>query len=283
MTDLTLDHAPCPICGAPAKFAYDHPDAEIWRCTSCEHAFSRLDTVRVEEQYGSEYYEEEHKNWFLHPNTALFEWINQNIPPKATSLIDIGCGRGDFLRYTQAARPEMELVGVDLSPNMSLPGITYIQGDVMEMEMGRSYDTVVSLAAIEHIEDPLSFARHLRSLCAPNGKVIIMTINEASLLYRLARLARFFGVRMLFDRLYSAHHLHHFSIKSLRSLLVEAGLEVETVHQNNTPLAAVDLPPKLAPIRLPVLAVLGVIFALSRAVSMCLSQTMVSRPTGAPK
>lgn len=278
MTAASPDISLCPICGAPAKFAFDHPDLEVWRCTQCGHAYTRLDTVKTVEEYSVAYYEDEHKNWFENPHTALFEWIARAIPDDAKSVIDIGCGRGDFLRHLKTVRPELELVGIDLSPNDAEPGITYVQGDIMEMDVERQYDAVVSLAAIEHMEDPLSFARRLRDFCTPNGVIAVMTVNESGLLYTMARIARRLGVSLLFNRLYSAHHLNHFSVKSLKRLMNEAGMDVEHVHQHNSPLAAVDLPRKLAPVRWPVLGVLAVIFALGTLTSSCLSQTVIARP-----
>lgn len=277
MNDMTK-HETCAICGSPAEFAYRHPEADIWRCTGCTHAFTRQGTLRVQEDYGQQYYDTDHKNWFEHPDIALFNWIDRSIPASAKNLIDIGCGRGDFLRHIRRSRPDMALVGIDLSSNAPTAEFDYIQGDIMETALDQRFDAVVSLAAIEHMKAPLPFAQRLRELCAPDGKVIVMTINEASLLYRMARMARRLGVPILFNRLYSAHHLHHFSIRSLQQLLVEAGFEIESIHQHNTPLRAVDLPPSVDRFRPMALAVLAVIFALSKATSMCLSQTIVARP-----
>ena len=278
MTDGSADYDSCPICGNSAQLAYDHPDSEIWRCTACDHAYTRLDTMRKVEDYSAAYYDDEHKNWFANPHTALFQWIGDNIPSGARNVIDIGCGRGDFLEYLRKTQPELELIGVDLSPNEPSPGITYIQKNIMEMEIERQFDVVVSLAAIEHMEDPLSFARRLKEFCAPNGVIVVMTVNESGLFYSMARMARRMGMPMVFNRLYSAHHLNHFSVKSLERLLNNAGMDVEKTHHHNSPLAAVDLPSSLVPVRWLVLAVLAGIFALGKALSMGLSQTVIARP-----
>ena len=277
MKPSSSDYQACPVCGSDARFAYPHPDLEVWRCPQCSHAFTRVDSIHKSEDYSSEYYDKEHKNWFENPHYDLFKWISDEIPKDAKSVIDIGCGRGDFLRYLHKIRPGLELVGVDLSHNDAEPGISYIQGDIMEMDLERSFDAVVSLAAIEHLDNPLAFARRLKGLCAPNGVLAIMTVDESGLLYRLSRLARKLGFGFLFNRLYSAHHLNHFSVKSLKRLLGEAGLDVQRVLHHNTPLAAVDLPHQLNAIRWPVLAILWVIFLIGTLTSMSLSQTVIAR------
>ena len=278
MTSATPRQSSCPICGASAQFAYDHPDSEIWRCTQCDHAFTHLETLRVIEEYSADYYDEEHKNWFENPHIALFEWIGNNIPSDAKSVFDIGCGRGDFLQHLHNTHPGLELIGVGLSPNELAPGIEFIQQNVMDMEITRQYDVIVSLASIEHMEDPLSFSKRLKELCSPNGVIVVMTVNESGLLYTMARIARSLGFKSVFNRLYSAHHLNHFSVKSLRCLLETAGMEVQKVHQHNSPLAAVDLPKSLTPVRWLVLGAVAVVFALGKMMSMCLSQTVIARP-----
>ena len=108
------DAIACPVCGAQAVYAYKHPEARIFRCSNCTHAFSDPDSVHGLESYSADYYEQAHRNWFANPNFRLFEWIERQIPSQARSVIDIGCGRGQFLDYLRAKRPEIRLVGVDL-------------------------------------------------------------------------------------------------------------------------------------------------------------------------
>ncbi len=60
-----------------------------------------------------------------------------------------------------------------LSPNLPTSDITLIQGEIMEMARDQQYDVVVSLTAIEHIKDPLSFAKRLRELCHESINVCV--------------------------------------------------------------------------------------------------------------
>jgi hypothetical protein len=71
--------------------------------------------------------------------------------------------------------------------------------------------------------------------------VITMTVNESSLLYRLARTARPV-VPIAFNRLYSAHHVHHFTRHSLEVLLRSHDLRIDRSWTHNMPLAAIDIP-----------------------------------------
>lgn len=105
----------CPICQTTACFMATHPEADIYRCKCCTHAFSDPGSMPRQESYDPDYYNDTHRRWFEHPNTALFERITAVIPTGA-SVIDVGCGRGDFLRHVHRNRPDVQLTGIDYSP-----------------------------------------------------------------------------------------------------------------------------------------------------------------------
>lgn len=110
----------------------------------------------------------------------------------------------------------------------------------MTTDPGR-FDAAVSLAVIEHIPEVVGFVQRLHSFVRPGGVVVIMTVNESSLLYRLARAARP-AAPITFNRLYSAHHVHHFNRSSLELLLRSHGMQPEHSWTHNMPLAAIDIP-----------------------------------------
>ena len=48
------------------------------------------------EDYGPDYYERTHKNWFQNPNIRLFERIHKYVKAFGPQchVLDVGCGRG---------------------------------------------------------------------------------------------------------------------------------------------------------------------------------------------
>jgi hypothetical protein len=83
------------------------------------------------------------------------------------------------------------------------------------------------------------------------------------------------GIPLAFNRLYSRHHLHHFTPKSLRTLLESSGLAITDHIMRNAPLKAMDLP-----VRNPVADVLlragvWVIFTAGSITSKTYLQTVV--------
>lgn len=253
--------------------AYEHPEARIFRCGMCTHAFSDPDSLHRLECYSAEYYEEAHRNWFANPNIQLFERIERQIPATCKSVIDVGCGRGQFLDYLRSKRPDIRLVGVDLSENHPRDGIEFHRGDALDLELG-TFDAVVSLATIEHVPDIAGFARRVHDLSNPGGVAFVMTLDDGSLLYRASRLAKLVGMPVGFNRLYSAHHLHHFTNKSLVSLLARAGLQVQRSLHHSVPLKALDLP--VSPLFRPLfLAGVKTVFSVGDLVGLSYLQTIM--------
>lgn len=232
----------CSLCGSPASFLAKHPEADLYRCCRCTHCFSHLESVEFE-PYHENYFDDDHQRWFANPNITLFTRIADAIPQGA-SVLDAGCGRGDFLRHLRKIRPDLSLAGIDLAANRGGDGITFYQGDLLSMDINGQFDAIVSLAVIEHVADIRAFVDRLRQLTKPAGTVTVMTLNEDSLLYSLARLGKRWGIPLAFNRLYSRHHLHHFTRKSLRDVLQGGGFQIESEIVHNAPLAAIDIPVK---------------------------------------
>lgn len=263
----------CPVCGEPAGFAYNHPEALIFRCSECTHAFSDPDSLDGFEPYSADYFEEAHGNWFANPNVQMFDWIERQIPSGCRSVIDIGCGRGQFLDFVRSRRPNIRLVGVDLSENHPRDNIEFYSGDVFNLQLG-AFDAVVSLHTIEHVPDIRGFAELIRDLTNSGGIAFVMTIDDGSLLYRVSRLARLLGAPVGFNRLYSAHHLHHFTNKSLVRLLARSGLQVRRTLHHSVPLKALDLPVSHL-VRPLFLAGVKTVFSLGDLIGLSYLQTMM--------
>jgi SAM-dependent methyltransferase len=200
--------------------------------------------MKAIEGYDPSYFDERHQRWFEHPNSWLFDKIAAAIARDQTfrSVLDAGCGRGDFLRHLRRLRSDLTLTGIDVSPNDNVDGISFIQGDFQTCRLQGPYDVVVSLAVIEHLSDVKMFARRVAELTRPSGLTVISTVNDSSLLFRLARGLHSVGVSVAFDRLYSRHHLNHFTPRSLEVLLKSYGMSPDEWIFHNAPFAAIDVP-----------------------------------------
>lgn len=268
----------CPVCGATTSFMATHPEAEIYHCSTCTHVFSDQKSLAQSELYCSDYFQNTHRNWFCHPNRDLFNWILAHIPRHASSLIDVGCGTGGFLKFLRTKRSGIRLTGIDLAANEDVDGIRFVQADALNTDLGEKFDVVVSQAVIEHVPNLQEFSGQLASLSNVDGYIFVMTLNNDSMLYVMARLLKKVGVDIAFNRLYSAHHVHHFTTQSLKLVLANAGLRVVAVHHHNAPLSAIDVPGTTPLLRGMLLLGVGMLFLLGSLFRKCYLQTVIAVP-----
>lgn len=277
MPSISAEPLSCPVCGGPGVAQAPHPEAALFRCTDCSHCYTDPRSIADPESYGPEYFAETHRNWFQNPHTALFDIIHAEGRRlgKAVSVLDVGCGKGDLLAHLSVCEPGWRLTGIDLSPNPPRNNITFIQGDIFDLSTSETYDLVTNLLVIEHIADVHSFVAALRALCRPGGMLVVTTNDEQSLLYAAARVLRKMGRSAAYDRLYSRHHLNHFSVATLRRLLEHHDLVVEKVIHHNLPLSAVDLPPAGPATKLVWSAGVRTMFGLGSLMRRTFLQTMI--------
>jgi len=92
----------------------------------------------------------------------LHRRIGAEIPIEEGRLLDVGCGPGRLGRLLAAARPELEVVGLDQSPSMlreaargpGLPNLTFRQGTLSGSGFRDAFDFAVSVLSFHHWEEP---------------------------------------------------------------------------------------------------------------------------------
>jgi 2-polyprenyl-3-methyl-5-hydroxy-6-metoxy-1,4-benzoquinol methylase len=241
-SDLAAPKIHCPVCGTESCFLPLNIGVELYRCPSCDHCFTNVSALEATEQYDQDYYKVRHSNWFENPNIQLFEQISKilhRLNPHA-KVLDVGCGKGDLLRYLRQGHPDLELSGIDFTTNEVVPGIKFYCGDVFELDEAHTFDAIVSLAVIEHVEDVGKFVGKVQRLSSPGGMAILMTVDDRSFLYSLSRFLSKLGYSEPAARLYERHHLNHFNQNSLRHLMESHGFTVVEVLDHGVPIAAVD-------------------------------------------
>lgn len=271
----------CPICNATSNLQELDPKMGVLVCASCGHTFSKSQPD-PESIYNPAYFLSEHKNWFLFPNTALFKRIvdftKKTFSQTPLTILDVGCGKGDLLRYFADTFPGNKLVGIDLSDNLSSQ-ITYIKDDFVNHAFVEKFDVITGLMVIEHISDPKAFVKKVHELLATNGITFLVTINNDSVMYRLARVFKALGWRGPFERLYHHHHLQHYTVKSLRRLMEDAGFTTLNQKTHNFPLKAVDLPSGGWLLRAVYYVAVAFIFGITNILGGGMNQTIVCKKT----
>jgi 2-polyprenyl-3-methyl-5-hydroxy-6-metoxy-1,4-benzoquinol methylase len=120
------------------------------------------------------------------------------VPEPDAQILDLGCGSGALLERL-ASMGYRQLTGVDILPPDSTAAIRYEQADLDQFRLDApdgSFDLVLAVEVIEHIENPGLFLAELARLLKPGGLALLTTPNlhsaQAKLLFALGdRLKQF--------------------------------------------------------------------------------------------
>ena len=96
--------------------------------------------------------------------------------PRRGRVLEIGCGAGRFLRAIQLDRPELELVGADVSRNalgtlsQTSPEVEtrWVEDASLPAEDGE-FDAVLAMDVLEHVADPDQMLAEIRRVLTPGG------------------------------------------------------------------------------------------------------------------
>lgn len=225
----------CIACGGRAHTEYGRFNSYLGlQCGNCKLVF--VDEIpapaELEEFYTDGYYEgyyggmgyerfyEQHLKADFAAKMRLLSELNVHAN---SSILEIGCGPGYFLRelrdagYSTARGWEISDAAIDSARELGV--------DVEKIDMkavppdGQPFDVVISWATIEHIPDPDEFFTGLWKLVGPGGLLLLDTGVTGTLRERLCS-----GMSGWF---YPPEHLYVFSESSLRMLAERHGAKVQ--------------------------------------------------------
>jgi 2-polyprenyl-3-methyl-5-hydroxy-6-metoxy-1,4-benzoquinol methylase len=226
----------CNLCGNAQSRPYLRKlQMTIVKCRRCGLVYvsPRLTEEHLFSRYGKDYFEREYLPAFgAGPNsyslkTALdrFELFLEILKMSALpgrKILDVGAGGGFFVKA--AGHIGFEAEGLELSEEAAGYGRNILGVPVRTGTFGRidlppaSFDAVVMLDTLEHLQDPLADLIKARSILKPGGRLILHTPDLGSL-SRLV-LGRSWAV---FSPL---EHLYYFRRKTLAALLRRAGFRL---------------------------------------------------------
>ena len=149
---------------------------------------------------------------------AARAWYTRFLPASGR-LLDIGCGRGEFLDV--AAEAGLEVEGVDQDPAMLEHASRHPvhEGDALDFLQSTpcSYDVISALHVVEHlsVDEVAALIRLAACQLGPGGTLLLATPNPGS----LPTLAHEFWR--------DPTHVRPYDVELLGFLCHEAGLEVE--------------------------------------------------------
>ena len=131
-----------------------------------------------------------------------------------------GCGRADKELFLAATLPDREFVAMDITPEIlalaraeaerrGLRNIRFFQGDFNRLELEpRSFDAVVGLGSIHHVEALESFWESVRKALRPGGVLLAQEfIGPDRMQWNEAQQRE--GTRVLRELVPQEHKVHH--------------------------------------------------------------------------
>lgn len=227
----------CPLCaGTAARDLFAEPvpgqgTRRLVQCTACRLTFLHP-TPRPEELgalYGVEYYGTENRKFG--PVTESFVWAFRHarvralrlVGVKTGTILDVGCGRGLFLR--QLAATGYVPWGTELTPESAAGAQRFFPEQVRvgplaacEFETGQ-FDAITAWQVFEHLHDPRAMLAECRRILRPGGVLILSLPNIASWQARWAG-GEWFHLDL-------PRHLFHYTPATVTALLQDAGFVVE--------------------------------------------------------
>ena len=117
-----------------------------------------------------------------------FDVFAEMLPPSAT-VLDLGCGPGNVIKYLSAQRPDLRFTGVDLAEEMitaarsQLPDATFTVLDIRHVaSIGGCFDAIIAafcISYLSHTDLPKLFA-DLNQLTEKDGMVYLSCMEGLS-------------------------------------------------------------------------------------------------------
>jgi 2-polyprenyl-3-methyl-5-hydroxy-6-metoxy-1,4-benzoquinol methylase len=234
----------CPICSNSDQAAFltckdftvSKADFRIVECKGCGFAFTNPRPAI--DQLGK-YYQSE--DYISHSNTkkgivsrlyqavrkrtlnSKLRLLNSNVSAKG-SLLDIGCGTGEFLNVCQ--QDGWKVLGIEPSQDARHQGIENYKLEILdeanlETLPAASFDAITMWHVLEHVPNLEARVKRIFELLKPNGLFLVAVPNRNS--HDAAHYGAFWAAYDV------PRHLWHFRPRDMRALMANCGFGVKEI------------------------------------------------------
>lgn len=162
--------------------------------------------------------------WFVGTRSIILSEVHRRIP-RGSSLLDVGSGAGYTLSLLH---PDFDCLGLDCSAEATAlsrekTAAPTVQGSATQLPFaGNSFDAVLALDVLEHLDDDLLAAQQIYHVLKPGG-TLIASVPAHPWLFASHDIA--------------LGHRRRYTADSLRKLLTAAGLQTLRLTPFNSILA----------------------------------------------
>ena len=148
-------------------------------------------------------------------------------PLKGLSVLDIGCGWGQTMKYLAAKGAHCS--GFDPAPEavayVQSIGIECVRAGMEKMDVfeGRRFDVVLLMNVLEHLSDPVEVIQSIHNTVLAEGGVLVVEVPNEFNAFQVAA-QELHGLAQWWVA--PPAHLNYFSVSSINALLRGSGFEV---------------------------------------------------------
>ncbi len=159
------------------------------------------------------------------------------IPENISFLLDAGCARGIYGKSLKKFRPEIEVTGVEMNPEMAAEAGKYydriFNGRIEDFHSDRGFDLINCGDMIEHLHDPWAVLRRFYELLSPSGFLVLSLPNAGHwTMVSDLLLGKFeyipVGIQCI-------GHIRWFTEDSIKQALMESGFAVDVLQREILP------------------------------------------------
>ena len=232
----------CPVCKAKTfinhiickDYSVSQESFALTKCTNCGFIFTnpRPDKSVIQNYYESEDYIS-HTDKGNNLTNTLYKTVRYftlssklnilNKLSKRKTLLDYGCGTGDFLKYCQSNH--WNVTGIEINTKAlkiarEKVGAT-IFSDLKDIDKTEQFDIITLWHVLEHIHDLKKVFKKLKSKLSKSGHLIIALPNHESL------------DQQIYKEHWAAYdvprHLYHFNKLTFNTLASKMDMKVVSV------------------------------------------------------
>lgn len=177
---ISTEFMPCDLCGSSdQELLYSRVDPVTRRefhLVECGCGMAFVNPMPVEQSIPSLYPPDYLKD--KAGMDALYRRMVGLLPSNGAGrkLLDIGCGKGDFIHF--AASQGWKAEGVDLIAWNTPHNVSITVGDFLQMELpDRHYDVITAWALLEHVRRPSAFFAKISQLLKDDAAFVFVVPN----------------------------------------------------------------------------------------------------------
>jgi 2-polyprenyl-3-methyl-5-hydroxy-6-metoxy-1,4-benzoquinol methylase len=167
---------------------------------------------------------EDHRKKSIDDTFRRWELI-QKITPKKGKILEIGAGHGFFVEL--AHNNNFKITGIEISKEKRKMAKKITKAEILDIDINfqepniKNFDTIVLFHVLEHIANPFTFLKKIKTLLKPHGKIVVEVPNYEDFQLDLNNAYRNFY--------WQRAHLHYFTPKILKKILNKTGFKTKII------------------------------------------------------